>query len=322
MYALFRLLLGAHFASRATIPCTCALLPACAGSEAGGRQGGAAPSLLTLCPASSQNLTYEIILTLGQAFEVAYQLALQAQKARPIGASATEVIETRSSKPVPKPRAGVRKSAVRGSRPREGRVEGLFLLQAPRAAAVTPPVSVCFAPRPRCRRPPIAVVSVTPAPPTVLLTSRCRLLVLKPRSRHPLCVSASPRDRELLGPLGPRPRARLSRAAPHRPSVLCLSLLSVLPSPELRGARCGLAWESSLAPQFGFSKPLPRLLRQEPPWAKGPTLGQARGPQPAHAPRRPPPGTLLRGAAAAPDPGAGALAEDRAPGDTEAGRPL
>ncbi|XP_061255016.1 ankyrin repeat and SAM domain-containing protein 1A isoform X6 [Bos javanicus] len=58
------------------------------------------------------NLTYEIILTLGQAFEVAYQLALQAQKSRPVGASAAEVIETRSSKPVPKPRVGVRKSAV------------------------------------------------------------------------------------------------------------------------------------------------------------------------------------------------------------------
>ncbi|XP_015416323.1 PREDICTED: ankyrin repeat and SAM domain-containing protein 1A, partial [Myotis davidii] len=35
-------------------------------------------------------LTYEIILTLGQAFEVAYQLALQAQRARPVGASAAE----------------------------------------------------------------------------------------------------------------------------------------------------------------------------------------------------------------------------------------
>ncbi|KAM8779261.1 ankyrin repeat and SAM domain-containing protein 1A isoform 2-T3 [Rhynchonycteris naso] len=58
------------------------------------------------------NLTYEIILTLGQAFEVAYQLALQAQKSRPLGASASETIETKSSKPVPKPRAGMRKSAV------------------------------------------------------------------------------------------------------------------------------------------------------------------------------------------------------------------
>uniref|UniRef100_A0A7M4G032 Ankyrin repeat and sterile alpha motif domain containing 1A n=1 Tax=Crocodylus porosus TaxID=8502 RepID=A0A7M4G032_CROPO len=58
------------------------------------------------------NLTYEIILTLGQAFEVAYQLALQAQKAKPLGASAGEAIETKSSKPVPKPRVGMRKSAV------------------------------------------------------------------------------------------------------------------------------------------------------------------------------------------------------------------
>ncbi|XP_045399505.1 ankyrin repeat and SAM domain-containing protein 1A isoform X10 [Lemur catta] len=58
------------------------------------------------------NLTYEIILTLGQAFEVAYQLALQAQKSRPMGASAVEMIETKSSKPVPKPRVGMRKSAV------------------------------------------------------------------------------------------------------------------------------------------------------------------------------------------------------------------
>ncbi|XP_064029914.1 ankyrin repeat and SAM domain-containing protein 1A isoform X3 [Pogoniulus pusillus] len=58
------------------------------------------------------NLTYEIILTLGQAFEVAYQLALQAQRAKPLGAAAGEVIETKSSKPVPKPRAGMRKAAV------------------------------------------------------------------------------------------------------------------------------------------------------------------------------------------------------------------
>ncbi|RLV96989.1 hypothetical protein DV515_00012296, partial [Chloebia gouldiae] len=57
------------------------------------------------------NLTYEIILTLGQAFEVAYQLALQAQRAKPLGAGAGEMIETKSSKPVPKPRAGMRKSA-------------------------------------------------------------------------------------------------------------------------------------------------------------------------------------------------------------------
>lgn len=62
---------------------------------------------------SLKNLTYEIILTLGQAFEVAYQLALQAQKSKPPGALTTEMIETKSSKPVPKPRASMRKSAVR-----------------------------------------------------------------------------------------------------------------------------------------------------------------------------------------------------------------
>ncbi|XP_077368739.1 ankyrin repeat and SAM domain-containing protein 1A isoform X9 [Festucalex cinctus] len=60
------------------------------------------------------NLTYEIILTLGQAFEVAYQLALQAQRTKqqqnlPAGA-ASELIDTKSSRPVPKPRGSVRKS--------------------------------------------------------------------------------------------------------------------------------------------------------------------------------------------------------------------
>ncbi|TKS77850.1 Ankyrin repeat and SAM domain-containing protein 1A [Collichthys lucidus] len=60
------------------------------------------------------NLTYEIILTLGQAFEVAYQLALQAQRTKhqnlPVGPG-LDVIETKSSRPVPKPRGSVRKSA-------------------------------------------------------------------------------------------------------------------------------------------------------------------------------------------------------------------
>uniref|UniRef100_A0A673KFM0 Ankyrin repeat and sterile alpha motif domain containing 1A n=1 Tax=Sinocyclocheilus rhinocerous TaxID=307959 RepID=A0A673KFM0_9TELE len=61
------------------------------------------------------NLTYEIILTLGQAFEVAYQLALQAQRTRQqqSAAGATEIIETKSSRPVPKPRGSMRKSWVR-----------------------------------------------------------------------------------------------------------------------------------------------------------------------------------------------------------------
>uniref|UniRef100_A0A8C6VSA0 Ankyrin repeat and sterile alpha motif domain containing 1A n=1 Tax=Naja naja TaxID=35670 RepID=A0A8C6VSA0_NAJNA len=58
------------------------------------------------------NLTYEIILTLGQAFEVAYQLALQAQKSKSPAVLTAETIETKSSKPVPKPRVSMRKSAV------------------------------------------------------------------------------------------------------------------------------------------------------------------------------------------------------------------
>uniref|UniRef100_A0A3B3Z290 Ankyrin repeat and sterile alpha motif domain containing 1A n=1 Tax=Poecilia mexicana TaxID=48701 RepID=A0A3B3Z290_9TELE len=60
------------------------------------------------------SLTYEIILTLGQAFEVAYQLALQAQRTKqhqglPAGRS-SDVNESKSSRPVPKPRGSVRKS--------------------------------------------------------------------------------------------------------------------------------------------------------------------------------------------------------------------
>ncbi|XP_072134647.1 ankyrin repeat and SAM domain-containing protein 1A-like isoform X4 [Mobula birostris] len=60
------------------------------------------------------NLTYEIILTLGQAFEVAYQLALQAQKPPQISLATAEAesTEARTSKPVPKPRSSMRKSAV------------------------------------------------------------------------------------------------------------------------------------------------------------------------------------------------------------------
>ncbi|XP_051515710.1 ankyrin repeat and SAM domain-containing protein 1A isoform X3 [Myxocyprinus asiaticus] len=60
------------------------------------------------------NLTYEIILTLGQAFEVAYQLALQAQRTRQqqSAAGGAEIIETKSSRPIPKPRGSMRKSGV------------------------------------------------------------------------------------------------------------------------------------------------------------------------------------------------------------------
>ncbi|XP_063303853.1 ankyrin repeat and sterile alpha motif domain-containing protein 1B isoform X4 [Pelobates fuscus] len=57
------------------------------------------------------NLAYEIILTLGQAFEVAYQLALQARKG---GHSSTlpESFDSKPSKPIPKPRVSIRKATV------------------------------------------------------------------------------------------------------------------------------------------------------------------------------------------------------------------
>lgn len=54
-----------------------------------------------------QNQAYEIILTLGQAFEVAYQLAIQAQKSRH-----PEAVVSRPSKPIPKPRGSIRRKNV------------------------------------------------------------------------------------------------------------------------------------------------------------------------------------------------------------------
>uniref|UniRef100_A0A4W3IXB9 Ankyrin repeat and sterile alpha motif domain containing 1B n=1 Tax=Callorhinchus milii TaxID=7868 RepID=A0A4W3IXB9_CALMI len=60
------------------------------------------------------NLAYEIILTLGQAFEVAYQLALQARKGGHGLPSMQDSLENKIGKPIPKPRASIRKSVVRG----------------------------------------------------------------------------------------------------------------------------------------------------------------------------------------------------------------
>uniref|UniRef100_A0AAR2LUJ6 Ankyrin repeat and sterile alpha motif domain containing 1B n=1 Tax=Pygocentrus nattereri TaxID=42514 RepID=A0AAR2LUJ6_PYGNA len=56
------------------------------------------------------NLAYEIILTLGQAFEVAYQLALQARKGGHGSSTLPESFDSKPSKPIPKPRANIRKS--------------------------------------------------------------------------------------------------------------------------------------------------------------------------------------------------------------------
>ncbi|KAM9444851.1 ankyrin repeat and SAM domain-containing protein 1A isoform 3-T3 [Clarias gariepinus] len=63
------------------------------------------------------NLTYEIILTLGQAFEVAYQLALQAQRTnqkqkQSLAAGTESESNAKSSRPVPKPRGGAQKPGV------------------------------------------------------------------------------------------------------------------------------------------------------------------------------------------------------------------
>lgn len=58
----------------------------------------------------NQNLAYEIILTLGQAFEVAYQLALQARKSGHGSSTLPESFDSKPSKPVPKPRVNIRKS--------------------------------------------------------------------------------------------------------------------------------------------------------------------------------------------------------------------
>uniref|UniRef100_A0A8C9QRA0 Ankyrin repeat and sterile alpha motif domain containing 1B n=1 Tax=Scleropages formosus TaxID=113540 RepID=A0A8C9QRA0_SCLFO len=56
------------------------------------------------------NLAYEIILTLGQAFEVAYQLALQARKSGHGSSTLPESFDSKPTKPIPKPRMNIRKS--------------------------------------------------------------------------------------------------------------------------------------------------------------------------------------------------------------------
>uniref|UniRef100_A0A3Q1AMN9 Ankyrin repeat and sterile alpha motif domain containing 1Ab n=1 Tax=Amphiprion ocellaris TaxID=80972 RepID=A0A3Q1AMN9_AMPOC len=58
--------------------------------------------------------TYEIILTLGQAFEVAYQMAIQSRVRQYVPASSlpSEVIETKTSRPVSQSWSSMRRSAV------------------------------------------------------------------------------------------------------------------------------------------------------------------------------------------------------------------
>uniref|UniRef100_A0A8C5GXY3 Ankyrin repeat and sterile alpha motif domain-containing protein 1B n=1 Tax=Gouania willdenowi TaxID=441366 RepID=A0A8C5GXY3_GOUWI len=66
------------------------------------------------------NLAYEIILTLGQAFEVAYQLALQARKSGHGSSTLPESFDSKPGKPVPKPRINIRKSMEQPSMDQKG----------------------------------------------------------------------------------------------------------------------------------------------------------------------------------------------------------
>uniref|UniRef100_A0A3B3TAT3 Ankyrin repeat and sterile alpha motif domain containing 1B n=1 Tax=Paramormyrops kingsleyae TaxID=1676925 RepID=A0A3B3TAT3_9TELE len=56
------------------------------------------------------NQAYEIILTLGQAFEVAYQLALQARVSGQASATLPENFDSKAGQPIPKPRFSVKTS--------------------------------------------------------------------------------------------------------------------------------------------------------------------------------------------------------------------
>ncbi|XP_031727546.1 ankyrin repeat and SAM domain-containing protein 1A isoform X6 [Anarrhichthys ocellatus] len=97
--------------------------------------------------------TYEIILTLGQAFEVAYQMAMQARARHyvPPTSLSSEVIETKASRPVSQSWSSMRRSAV----------------------LLPPRVPLCSN---------AAAVTVTRVLPTVLPSSRCTLLALESRS--------------------------------------------------------------------------------------------------------------------------------------------
>lgn len=66
----------------------------------------------------AQTQTYEIILTLGQAFEVAYQMAVQSRARHyvPPSSLSSEFIETKTSRPVSQSWNSMRRSAVSSSK--------------------------------------------------------------------------------------------------------------------------------------------------------------------------------------------------------------
>lgn len=69
---------------------------------------------LIILISSAQTQTYEIILTLGQAFEVAYQVAVQSRARQYVPPSSlhSEVVETKTSRPVCPSWSSMRRSAV------------------------------------------------------------------------------------------------------------------------------------------------------------------------------------------------------------------
>lgn len=199
------------------------------------------------------------------------------------------MIETKSSKPVPKPRVGMRKSAVRALQPPwhprarvergtasvfsslgscPGRVAHSLPLAPPHPPTLHPrflwlertvsfpsflvgpnpghghhgaaayscskhPVtslylSVCFALHPRCWCPPtLDVVTVTPAPLTVLPTYRCRPLVLESRSfRASRCLVCQ----------APQSARELSHTSAS--CSACVTLFSFLEIPSVCSALC------------------------------------------------------------------------------------
>ncbi|KAG5830643.1 ankyrin repeat and sterile alpha motif domain-containing protein 1B-like isoform X1 [Anguilla anguilla] len=75
------------------------------------------------------NLAYEIILTLGQAFEVAYQLALQARKSGHGSSTLPESFDSKPGKPMVKPRGNIRKSMEQPSMDQKGHANVPWILE-------------------------------------------------------------------------------------------------------------------------------------------------------------------------------------------------
>ncbi|TRY81895.1 hypothetical protein DNTS_034453, partial [Danionella cerebrum] len=89
------------------------------------------------------NLTYEIILTLGQAFEVAYQLALQAQRSRQLqSAAGADTIQTQGSRPIPRPRGSI--DVLEGDSQSQSSASWILDSKDPKRTVSTNLVRICF----------------------------------------------------------------------------------------------------------------------------------------------------------------------------------